>query len=181
MASKPAPEPKIALSSLTLCDVDTLMKMVKSNDVEEIEIEHKGLKVRIRGKSNPAPALTMSPYGFAPAPALSASAPGSSASAVAPSGEAQLADAAGASDKSGLKTIESPMVGTFYRAPAPDAPPYVEVGDRVTEDSVLCIVEAMKLMNEIKAEMAGIVTEILVENGQPIEFGQPLFSIRPSE
>ncbi|MCX7045982.1 MAG: acetyl-CoA carboxylase biotin carboxyl carrier protein [Candidatus Sumerlaeota bacterium] len=186
MASKPATEPKIALSSLTLCDVDTLMKMVKSNDVEEIEIEHKGLKVRIRGKSNPAPALTMSPYGFAPAPALSASpisAPGSGgpAAAAGSSGESQPGEAVGASDKSGLKTIESPMVGTFYRAPAPDAPPYVEVGDRVTEDSVLCIVEAMKLMNEIKAEMAGIVTEILVENGQPVEFGQPLFSIRPSE
>jgi acetyl-CoA carboxylase biotin carboxyl carrier protein len=74
----------------------------------------------------------------------------------------------------------SPMVGTFYRAPAPDADPYVDVGDTVKADTVLCIVEAMKLMNEIKAEMAGVVRRILVETGQPVEFGQPMFLIEPA-
>jgi acetyl-CoA carboxylase biotin carboxyl carrier protein len=75
--------------------------------------------------------------------------------------------------------IKSPMVGTFYRAAAPDLPPFVEVGDEVNEDTVLCIVEAMKLMNEIKAEMKGKVTGILIENGQHVEYGQPLFTIKP--
>jgi acetyl-CoA carboxylase biotin carboxyl carrier protein len=75
--------------------------------------------------------------------------------------------------------IKSPMVGTFYRAPAPGAPTYVEVGSTVTEDSVLCIVEAMKLMNEIKAEMRGKILKILVKNGEPVEYGQPLFLVEP--
>ena len=78
-----------------------------------------------------------------------------------------------------LVSIKSPMVGTFYRAPAPDVPTYVEVGDEINEDTVLCIVEAMKLMNEIKAEMKGKVAQILIENGQHVEYGQPLFIIEP--
>jgi len=81
--------------------------------------------------------------------------------------------------KSTLPEITSPMVGTFYRAPSPDSPPYVEVGDRVEEGQVVCIVEAMKLMNEISADRSGVVEEICVENAQPVEFGQPLFRIRP--
>jgi acetyl-CoA carboxylase biotin carboxyl carrier protein len=79
----------------------------------------------------------------------------------------------------GLKTIDSPMVGMFYRAPKPGAPVFVEVGDKVSPGKTLCIVEAMKLMNEIEAEIAGTIVEILVENGQPVQFGQPLFKIRP--
>ncbi|MCX7014662.1 MAG: acetyl-CoA carboxylase biotin carboxyl carrier protein [Candidatus Sumerlaeota bacterium] len=79
----------------------------------------------------------------------------------------------------GAATIASPMVGTFYRAPAPDADPYVQIGSRVSENTILCIVEAMKIMNEIKAEMRGTVVDILVENGQPVEYGQPMFRIMP--
>ena len=79
-----------------------------------------------------------------------------------------------------LVEIKSPMVGTFYRAPSPESPPYVQVWDKINLDSVLCIVEAMKLMNEIKAEMNGTVMDILVENGQPVEYGQPMFKIRPA-
>ncbi|RME96103.1 MAG: acetyl-CoA carboxylase biotin carboxyl carrier protein, partial [Verrucomicrobia bacterium] len=75
--------------------------------------------------------------------------------------------------------IKSPMIGTFYRAPAPDASPYVEVGSEVTPETVVCIIEAMKVMNEIKAETHGVITEVLAENGKPVEFGQPLFKIRP--
>jgi len=74
--------------------------------------------------------------------------------------------------------VQSPMVGTFYRAPSPESPPYVQLGDHVNPDTVLCIVEAMKLMNEIKAEMSGTVVDILVENGQPVEYGQPMFKIK---
>lgn len=76
--------------------------------------------------------------------------------------------------------IKSPMVGTFYRAPAPDAKPFVEVGDRISRGQVLCVIEAMKLMNEIESEFAGRVVEILVQNAQPIQFGQPLFLIEPA-
>jgi acetyl-CoA carboxylase biotin carboxyl carrier protein len=82
-------------------------------------------------------------------------------------------------DRSGFHTIESPMVGTFYRAPSPEADPYVQTGDKLTESTVVCIVEAMKLMNEIEAEVRGEVVEILVENGELVEYGQPLFLIKP--
>jgi acetyl-CoA carboxylase biotin carboxyl carrier protein len=79
-----------------------------------------------------------------------------------------------------LLEIRSPMVGTFYRAPSPEAPPYVEVGSRVSKGQTLCILEAMKLMNELEAEHAGVIREILVENSEPVEYGQPLFRIEPA-
>jgi acetyl-CoA carboxylase biotin carboxyl carrier protein len=82
-------------------------------------------------------------------------------------------------DESKLHTIKSPIVGTFYRAPAPDADPYVQVGDSVSEGTVLCIIEAMKLMNEIESDISGKIVKILVENGRPVEFNQPLFLIQP--
>lgn len=83
------------------------------------------------------------------------------------------------SEDSHLSSISSPMVGTFYAAAAPDAEAYVRVGDRIRADTVVCIVEAMKVMNEIKAEVSGVIEKIMVENGQPVEFGQPMFMIRP--
>ena len=83
------------------------------------------------------------------------------------------------SDHKGYHTITSPMVGTFYAAPSPESPPYVKVGDKVTEESVVCIVEAMKLMNEIEAEVKGEIVEVLVENGQLVEYGQELFLVKP--
>jgi acetyl-CoA carboxylase biotin carboxyl carrier protein len=76
--------------------------------------------------------------------------------------------------------IVSPMVGTFYRAPSPDSPPYIEVGQEVKEDTVVCIIEAMKVMNEIKAEVVGVIVEVLAQNGKPVEFGKPLFAVRPN-
>ena len=76
--------------------------------------------------------------------------------------------------------IKSPMIGTFYRAPSPEAAPYVEVGTEVNPDTVVCIIEAMKVMNEIKAEAKGVITQVIVENAKPVEFGQPLFKIRPA-
>ena len=84
-----------------------------------------------------------------------------------------------ATSETTLAVVKSPMVGTFYRAPAPDAPPYVEMGDRVTRGQTVCIIEAMKLMNEIEAEISGVVVKILLENTQPVEFGQELLWIRP--
>ncbi|TNE88970.1 MAG: acetyl-CoA carboxylase biotin carboxyl carrier protein, partial [Deltaproteobacteria bacterium] len=100
--------------------------------------------------------------------------------AAAPAAAPAPAANAPAADDPNLKTIESPMVGTFYRAPNPDADVFVKVGDSVSPGKVLCIVEAMKLMNEIESEVSGTIVEILVENGQPVQFGQPLFKIRPA-
>jgi len=190
LASRTSKESRITLSALALDDLDRLMKMVSTNEIEEIEIESKELKVRIRGKSAGASAAPAAPQVFAfpsaslPMPAASvAPVAAPAAASVTPAAPPARAEAAAdpAAPSATAIEVKSPMVGTFYRAPAPDAPPYVEPGDRVTEESVLCIVEAMKLMNEIKAETSGIVTEILVENGQPVEFGQPLFRIEPSE
>ena len=96
----------------------------------------------------------------------------------APGLEAQ--EAKGAKEEcAGCVEVRAPIVGTFYRAPAPDAPPYVEEGDRVEKGQVLCIIEAMKLMNEIESEVSGVVKKILVKNGEPVEYGQPLFLIQP--
>ena len=94
--------------------------------------------------------------------------------------EAPVAVSTSAPEPATDPEIKSPMIGTFYRKPSPEAESYVEVGDTVTADTVVCIVEAMKVMNEIKSEMSGVVTEILVEDSRPVEFGQPLFRVRPA-
>ncbi len=140
--------------------IEKLIELLKENGLSEIEIEEDGFYARIASQS------------FAPAPA--APMPVASSS---PSGE-QNVSSSQASDPS-LIEVKSPMVGTFYRAPAPDAEPFVKEGDRIEKGDILCIVEAMKLMNEIKAEVSGVVEKIMVENGQPVEFGQVLFLIRP--
>ena len=128
-------------------------------NLAEIEVEQDGLRIRIVREHAPA-ATAVSYRGEAPAAAA----------------QAQAADS---SDDAGLTPIEAPMVGTFYRAPSPSAAPFVSVGDVVREGQVLCIIEAMKLMNEIEAKSAGRVARILVENGQPVEYGQPLFMLEP--
>ena len=120
--------------------------------------------------------MSVAPVAMAAAPAPIMQAP------MPPAALPAAAEAAGASPEpapvsSNLLDVTSPMVGTFYLASSPDAEPFVRVGDRVTEDSTLCILEAMKVMNEIKAELSGSVVEILAQNGQPVEFGQPLFVI----
>jgi acetyl-CoA carboxylase biotin carboxyl carrier protein len=105
--------------------------------------------------------------------------PAAAQAAPAPAAAPAAAGPAPAKESRGIE-IPSPMVGTFYRSPSPDASPYVEVGDRIGKDTPVCIVEAMKVMNEIKAEVDGEILEILVQNGEPVEFGQPLFLVRPS-
>jgi acetyl-CoA carboxylase biotin carboxyl carrier protein len=125
---------------------------------------------------NPAGLAAAGPVEVAPPAAPPQAVPADTAAPKAPAAPEKVPE----EDDPTLKKVTSPMVGTFYRAPAPDAKPYVELGHRVEEDTVLCIVEAMKLMNEIKAEMRGLVRRILVENGQPVEYGQPMFLIEPS-
>lgn len=150
-----------------------LVKAVSDSELTEFKYEEDGVKLSLKKTSDknvqvPAPAAPMAAPVIAPA--------------VMPAGaEAQAAEAAapaeGENDKSAGNVVKSPLVGTFYAAPAEDAEPYVKVGDSVKEGQVLAIVEAMKLMNEIESDFTGTVKEILVENGQGVEFGQPLFVI----
>ena len=144
-----------------------LIDLVEESGIAEIEVTEGEEKVRItRSLAAPQPVYAAAPaVAAAPAPAAAAAAP------VAAEG----APAAPERDLSKAQT--SPMVGTFYRAPGPNAPVFVEVGQSVNAGDTLCIIEAMKLMNEIEAERSGVVKEILVENGQPVEFGEPLFII----
>jgi acetyl-CoA carboxylase biotin carboxyl carrier protein len=150
---------------------------MRKNGLSEFEYEKDGTKIRIRRGPDGEPQVIASSPGLIPAPAVlpvSAAVP----VAVAPAASIPAATAA-APAASTLPSINSPMVGTFYSSPAPDAPPYVEVGAMVNAETVVCIIEAMKVMNEIKAEMSGTIVEILAESGKPVEFGKPLFRIKP--
>lgn len=151
-----------------------LIQILEESGLSEIEIEERGRRIRLH-----------KPPALPPAAATAAPEPGvvdGTGGVAAPSPKAPEAGAEGEDDVAGgLPTFDSPMVGTFYAAPAPDAEPFVKVGDRVDEDETVCIVEAMKLMNEVGAKFAGIIEKILVENAQPVEFGQPLFAVRPIE
>ena len=153
-----------------------LIRLVEQSQINELEIEDSGSRVKIV-KSQPVVHAAL-PQNPVPAAAIPAdyTAAGSPASNAMPSAEASEA---GALDESKLIVVTSPMVGTFYRAPSPGAPPFVDVGDKVSVDQTLCIHEAMKLMNELQAEVAGTIREICVENAQPVEFGQKLFLIEP--
>ncbi|AVX30560.1 oxaloacetate decarboxylase, alpha subunit [Carboxydocella thermautotrophica] len=162
---------------LNLKEIKELIKVIQDTDITEVHLESDGVKVAIR-KGGAAPVM-MAPTPVitqvvteaapAPAPAVAAEQPAAApAPAVSPAPEVC---------KANTVEIVSPMVGTFYRSPAPDAPPFVEVGSMVTEGQTVCIIEAMKLMNEIEAEVSGKVVAVLVENGQPVEYGQPLFLI----
>lgn len=170
---------------MTLDELKELIAVMRKNRIQELDLEQEGTKVRIvAAEAHPAapPAPIQVPvYMQAPAvqPMIAAptSVPGWAPAVAAAASQAAVAPAAPAVPEMKGTEVKSPMVGTFYRSPAPDASPYVEVGQSVGNDTVLCIVEAMKLMNEIKAEMRGKILKVLVENGQPVEFGQPLFLV----
>jgi acetyl-CoA carboxylase biotin carboxyl carrier protein len=152
---------------MELEQIKAIIEMMKENELTEFSMENDGLKIRLkRGPEGFQQTVTVAPAPVIAAPAAS-SAPAKPAEAAAP---------APASD---LKHIASPMVGTFYRSPSPDAPPYIEIGQVVEEDTVVCIIEAMKVMNEIKAECKGVIVDVMAENAKPVEFGQKLFSVRP--
>lgn len=148
-------------------EVEYFMEMMVANDVTEIDIEDGKHRIAMkRGTYMPAPAAAPAAMPAAPAPAP----------APAPAGEAP----AGESPKSDLLEITSPMVGTFYSAPSPDSDAFVKVGADINDETVVCIVEAMKVMNEIKAECSGKIAEVCVKNAEPVEFGQVLFRVKPS-
>jgi acetyl-CoA carboxylase biotin carboxyl carrier protein len=165
--------------SWDLKEIQRLIDVLIEREITEFEMEKGGLRIRIkRGNvhaGNPAPgaaSLASAPFPSpppAPAPRVAA------AAAAAPP---HIEPAAESSEE--LHIIKSPIVGTFYAAPAPNAPPFVKLGDVVQVGQVLCIIEAMKLMNEIESEAAGEIVRIYVENGQPVEYGQSLFAIKPS-
>jgi acetyl-CoA carboxylase biotin carboxyl carrier protein len=153
---------------MDIAELKKLVKLMNENDLVELEIEEQGSIVRLKKAGGGFQAL---PPGQAPLMAAHAQAP---LAAPAPA----AAPAAPAGPPPGTEEIRSPIVGTFYRSASPENPAYVSVGDRVKPDTVVCIVEAMKVMNEIKAERSGEVVEILVENGQAVEFDQPLFRVK---
>jgi acetyl-CoA carboxylase biotin carboxyl carrier protein len=137
---------------------------MKSSEISEFEYEEDGLKLRLSSKGPEAPQIIHA----APMPAGTAPAETSTGSQ----------DTAAPVEEKGISIIKSPMVGTFYRAASPESPAYAEIGTKVGVDSTVCIIEAMKVMNEIQAEMSGTITEVLVENGEGVEYGQPLFKIK---
>ena len=151
-----------------------LVRLMARGELTELEVEDEkeGIKIRLKraGDASASPLVHVHQGGPLPAAALTAP--------PAPGAAGTVSDPEDAEHPPGTEPFPSPMVGTFYRSPSPDAEPYAEVGTKVDEDSVLCIIEAMKVMNEIKAEMRGEVLELLVENGEPVEFGQPLFLIK---
>ena len=156
---------------MDLKDIKAIIDLMKKNSVSEFELEKQDFKIRLKrgmsaGGGGMSPSDESQPMiAYAPAPLAL---PGGNAPSVAP-------PAAASADGE----IKSPMIGTFYRSPSPDSAEYVEVGSEVNPDTVVCIIEAMKVMNEIKAEVRGVVTQVLVESAKPVEFGQPLFKFRP--
>lgn len=153
---------------MDLRKLKTLIDLVSESNVSELEITEAEGKVRI---VKAAPAGVVAPVTYAMAPAAAPAAP----LAAAPAVEAASAPAVAAAPAG--HAVKSPMVGTFYRASSPGAKPFVEVGDSIKEGETICIVEAMKILNEIEADKSGTVTQILVDNGQAVEYGQPLFVI----
>ena len=154
-------------------DIERILELVKQHDLSEFELERDGLKLRVRKAGAGFPPLA-SPVQVAhvPAPPPIAQSP----SALAPSAPAIAAEAADESVE--LAVVKSPIVGTFYRSPEPGAPPFVEIGQHVKKDQVLCIIEAMKLMNEITSEYEGEIVSAYVENGKPVQYGERLFAIK---
>ena len=148
---------------MELKDIKAVIDLMKKNDLSVFEMEKDGFKLKLQKGAGDQTVFAAPPAApVAPAPAAENSAP-----------------AAPPAEKGGaLKDILSPMVGTFYRASSPESPPFVDVGKEVTEETVVCIIEAMKVMNEIKAETKGVIAEVVAEGGKPVQFGQVLFRVR---
>lgn len=162
---------------MDLKQIKLIVDLMKRSDLTEFEVEEQGFKIKIKRNSGeqvaPGASPTYSAHPFSVAAAPDQSRP---ATAAAPLASPSPGNPAG--DEAGFAYVKSPMVGTFYRSPSPDSPPFIDVNSKVEEKSVVCIIEAMKIMNEIQAEVKGTVVEMLVENGQPVEYGQRLFKVK---
>jgi acetyl-CoA carboxylase biotin carboxyl carrier protein len=157
---------------MNLKEIKELIELMKNTDISELEIERSGVKVRLRKGGDVTFHPSMPRMEYPPAAIVAPAITETPAQALA-AGKAEEPV------KTSLIKVTSPIVGTFYRSSSPDKPPYVEVGDVVKKGQVLCIIEAMKLMNEIECETAGKIIQILVESSAPVEYGQPLFAIEP--
>jgi acetyl-CoA carboxylase biotin carboxyl carrier protein len=155
---------------LDLKDIKELIALMRKNDLSVFKLEREGMKVTLKRGNDFQPVISTTSFtpsaAAATLPSLSSQSAGSSSSATS------------AANTEKLHEITSPMVGTFYASPSPDAPAYVKQGQEVDENSVVCIVEAMKVMNEIKAECRGTIVEMVAENGKPVQFGQVLYRVR---
>lgn len=157
-----------------LKDIKAIIELMKKNSVSEFELEKQDFKIRLKRGANGGSGVS-----YEEAPVVAYVPP----TVAVPSGgvvAAPIISVTAGPPASPELDIKSPMIGTFYRAPSPESAAYIEVGAEVNPDTVVCIIEAMKVMNEIKAEAKGIITQVLVENAKPVEFGQPLFKLRPN-
>lgn len=166
---------------MNIQEIQDLIKFVSKTQVSEVEIEKKDFKIIIksppkqkRGESNEQQPIIVQAPAAAPAP-VAAPAP----AAAAPAPAAPAAPAAAPAEDANLITIKSPMIGTFYRSSGPDKDPFVQVGDSISNGQTVCIIEAMKLFNEIEAEVKGKIVKILVDDATPVEYDQPLFLVEP--
>ena len=153
---------------MELKDIKAIIDLMRKNDLSVFEMEKDGFRLKLQKGVTAQTVITApatAPIATMPAPA-------------APGVQAPSQPATQPAESAAAKEIVSPMVGTFYRSPSPESPPFVEVGKEVNEDSVVCIIEAMKVMNEIKAEVSGVIAEVVAESGKPVQFGQALFKVR---
>ncbi|MGB8166453.1 MAG: acetyl-CoA carboxylase biotin carboxyl carrier protein [Chthoniobacteraceae bacterium] len=153
---------------MDLKEIKELIALMRKNDLSVFKMEKEGFKITLKKGTDFQPVITTTTAPLAvaaPIAPASGSAPAAASSASATAGEK-------------LREITSPMVGTFYAAPSPESPAFISVGQEVTEDTVVCVIEAMKVMNEIKAEVRGVIAEVVAENGKPVQFGQALFRIK---
>ncbi|HSK80290.1 MAG TPA: acetyl-CoA carboxylase biotin carboxyl carrier protein [Thermoanaerobaculia bacterium] len=166
---------------LTFEQIKELVELVAQRQLQGMELERSGFRLKIDGRPSAPVAAAPAPADYAAASAAPAPAPAPALSqAAAPASAKAAPEPAGGGAPAGSHTLNSPIVGTFYRSPSPDAPSFVEVGSRVKKGQVLCIIEAMKLMNEIESDVDGEVAQIFPQNAQAVEFGEPLFAIRPA-
>ena len=156
---------------MELKDIKAIIDLMKKNSISEFELERQDFKIKLKrgqmaNEDLPPQLYVPTVATMAPVQAVGAGSAGAQTALPAPSASTEV-------------EIKSPMIGTFYRSPSPESGAYVDVGTEVGPDTVVCIIEAMKVMNEIKAEVKGVITQILVENAKPVEFGQPIFKVRP--
>lgn len=157
---------------MNIKEIKQLLSLIKEYDVGEFELEREGVKIAVR-KNSTQPVTTSFPMPiYPPMQDMGMSRPQGNGS-VTPAEETKV------EPKTNLKTIVSPIVGTFYTAPSPDSAPYASAGQKIGPNDTVCIIEAMKVMNEIKAEISGVIEEVMVQNGQAVEYGQVLFKVRP--
>ena len=147
--------------------IKQVVEMMKRSEISEFEIEEKDFKLRLSRKNGDTQIIqAAAPVAAAPISAAAPAAPAAPATAAAPA------------EEQGVSVVKSPMVGTFYTAASPESPVFTKVGAKVSADSIVCIIEAMKVMNEIQAELSGTITDVLVENVEAVEYGQPLFKVK---